>query len=115
MAATSARAAERGPSAEHNLPAPLTSLLGRERELAAVGETLRRTRLVTLAGAGGVGKTRLALELARRQIERRLDGVWLVDLIAGPEQPDVAYEMARMLGLRSARGATATGVLRTSS
>ena len=73
---------------------------------------LRRTRLVTLTGPGGVGKTRLALELARTQIGRRGNGVWLVDLTAGSEAPDVAEETARALGLRSARGATATDTLR---
>src|ERR671936_742859 len=103
MATSSSRTA----SAEHNLPAPMTSLLGRARELAGVGETLRRTRLVTLTGPGGVGKTRLAVELARRQIGRSADGVWLVDLTAGPETPDVARETARTLGLRSVSGTKA--------
>ena len=69
---------------EHNLPAPLTSLVGRARELQAVGDTLGRTRLVTLTGPGGVGKTRLALELAHRRPAARTQGVWLVDLTAGP-------------------------------
>ena len=66
----------------HNLPVALTPLIGRSRELDAIGETLRRSRLVTLTGPGGAGKTRLAIELARRQIGRRADGVWLVDLTA---------------------------------
>src|SRR5919204_4520148 len=98
-------------SAEHNLPAPLTSLLGRARELAGIGEGLRRTRLVTVTGPGGVGKTRLAVELARGQIRRRADGVWLVDLTTGPEVPDVAHETARALGLRSTSGEKATAAL----
>ena len=79
---------------EHNVPVPLTSLIGRSRELDGVSEMLRRTRLVTLTGPGGVGKTRLAIEVARRQIGRRPDGVWLVDLTAGP---DPAAEVARTL------------------
>jgi predicted ATPase/DNA-binding CsgD family transcriptional regulator len=99
-------------SDDHNLPVPLTSLLGRGRELEGVAQLLRGTRLVTLTGPGGVGKTRLAVELARRQIGRRADGVWLVDLTAGSQAPDVAEETARVLGLRSARGATATDALR---
>jgi predicted ATPase/DNA-binding CsgD family transcriptional regulator len=96
---------------EHNLPAPLTSLLGRSRELAGIGEGLRRTRLVTVTGPGGVGKTRLAVELARGQIRRRANGVWLVDLSTGAEVPDVAHETARTLGLRSTSAVRATAAL----
>jgi predicted ATPase/DNA-binding CsgD family transcriptional regulator len=114
MATTSPRTAKRTSSAEHNLPAPLTSLVGRARELDVIGKTLHRTRLVTLTGPGGVGKTRLALALARRQIPRRADGVWLVDLASVPEKPDVAAEAARMLAVRTPPGATPTDVLRRS-
>ena len=80
MATSASRTAQRMGRAEHNLPVPLTSLVGRARELERIGETLRRTRLVTLTGPGGVGKTRLALALAHSQLGRRADGVWLVDL-----------------------------------
>jgi ATP-dependent Clp protease ATP-binding subunit ClpA len=65
MAASASRVAEQGSAAEHNVPVPLTSLIGRSNELNGIGETLRRTRLVTLTGPGGVGKTRVATELAR--------------------------------------------------
>jgi non-specific serine/threonine protein kinase len=99
-------------SAEHNLPAPLTSLVGRARELEGIGETLRTTRLVTLTGPGGVGKTRLALALAHRQVARRPGGVWLVDLASGPETPDVAAETARVLDVHGPRGTTPTDALR---
>jgi predicted ATPase/DNA-binding CsgD family transcriptional regulator len=112
MATTASRISPRARAAEHNLPAPLTSLVGRERELERVGETLRRTRLVTLAGPGGVGKTRLALELARRQVARRRDGVWLVDLASGLETPDVAAETARALEVRSPAGTSPAEALR---
>lgn len=64
----------------HNLPAALTSLLGREHELDEIAELLRAHRLVTLTGAGGAGKTRLALEAATSQIGAWTGGVWLVDL-----------------------------------
>jgi predicted ATPase/DNA-binding CsgD family transcriptional regulator len=109
MAATSSGA---GGTVEHNVPAPLASMVGRARELQAIGETLRRTRLVTLTGPGGVGKTCLALELARRQIARRSGAVWLVDLTSGPETPDVAAETARVLDVRGPAGMTPTDALR---
>ena len=112
MTTASSRGTERGGSAEHNLPVPLTSMVGRAHELEAIGETLRRTRLVTLTGPGGVGKTRLALALAHRQLDRRSDGVWLVDLTATPETPDVAAETARALGIQSVPGTNATEALR---
>jgi non-specific serine/threonine protein kinase len=112
MAATSLRNAGRASSAEHNLPSLLTSLVGRARELERIGETLRTTRLVTLTGPGGVGKTRLALALAERQIVRRPGGVWLVDLASGPEAPDVAAETARTLDVRGPSGTSPTDALR---
>ena len=106
VAASASRTAE---LAEHNVPVPLTSLIGRSRELDGIGEVLRRTRLVTLTGPAVVGKTRLAIEVARRQIGRRPDGVWLVDLTAGP---DPAAEVARTLDVGGRSPAAPTESLR---
>ena len=64
----------------HNLPAPLTSFVGREGEIEAVTAQVRANRLVTLTGAGGIGKTRLALEMAGRTLDMFEDGVWWVSL-----------------------------------
>ncbi|MEV8401491.1 BTAD domain-containing putative transcriptional regulator [Streptomyces niveus] len=61
-----------------NLPAPLTSFVGRDADLARIDTLLTSGRLVTVLGPGGAGKTRLAVEAARRQRDR--DGVWLIDL-----------------------------------
>jgi predicted ATPase/DNA-binding SARP family transcriptional activator len=95
--------------AEHNVPVPLTALIGRSPELDGIGEALRRTRLVTLTGPGGVGKTRLATEVARGQIGRRPDGVWLVDLTAGP---DPAAEVARTLDVGGGSSTAPSELLR---
>jgi predicted ATPase/DNA-binding CsgD family transcriptional regulator len=112
MATASSRTAESSSATEHNVPVPLTSLIGRTSELDGVSETMRRTRLVTLTGPGGVGKTRMATELARRQIGRRADGVWLVDLTAGPSDPDPAAEVARTLDVGGRSAASPTESLR---
>ena len=112
MAATSSRTAAAGASGEHNLPLPLNSLVGRASELEGISQTLAATRLVTLTGPAGVGKTRLALALARRQTARRADGVWLVDLTSGPATADVAAETARALDVRNPVGTPAIDGLR---
>ena len=66
----------------NNLPAALTSFIGRERELAELTTLMPSTRLLTLTGSGGAGKTRLALQLAASVADRYVDGVWLVELAA---------------------------------
>lgn len=84
----------------HNVPASVTPLVGRAAELDGIGRTMRRSRLVTLTGPGGVGKTRMAVEFARRQIGRRPAGVWIVDLTTAETASDVASETARTLDVR---------------
>jgi predicted ATPase/class 3 adenylate cyclase len=63
-----------------NLPAQLSTFIGRETEVAAVGDALRDARLVTLTGVGGVGKTRLALQAAGEMVQEFPGGAWVVEL-----------------------------------
>src|SRR5260370_15760086 len=67
-------------STPNNLPAEVSSFIGRERQLAELRRLLRKSRLITLTGPGGAGKTRLALRLAADILDRHSDGVWLLDL-----------------------------------
>ena len=84
----------------HNLPVELTSFVGRRNELLELHGVLASSRLLSLTGAGGVGKTRLALRLARDVVNDFSDGVWLVDL-APLSVPDlVAQTIATALGVR---------------
>ena len=83
----------------HNLPTSVSSFIGRSQELADVSQMLEVNRLVTLTGTGGVGKTRLALEVAAASIGRHSAGVWFVDL-AGLANPDlVPQAVATSLGI----------------
>jgi predicted ATPase len=86
-----------------NLPIPATPFLGRERELAEVGELLSRddVRLLTLTGAGGSGKTRLALQAAAGVAEAYPEGVWWAALAPIAESNAVLEAAARALGLSS--------------
>ncbi|MFF5965205.1 ATP-binding protein [Streptomyces collinus] len=73
-----------------NLPAPFTSFVGRRAEVAEVRRLLGVGRLLTLTGAGGVGKTRLALEVAAASVKAFPDGVWLVDVTRAQDLPTLA-------------------------
>jgi predicted ATPase/DNA-binding SARP family transcriptional activator len=84
----------------HNLPAQLTSFVGREQELAELEQLLPEARLLTLTGVGGVGKTRLALELAARLVENFEGGVWFLDLSGIADAGLVPQQIAQVLGLR---------------
>lgn len=80
-----------------NLRSQLTSFVGREEEIARIGGLLAESRLVTLVGAGGAGKTRLAVEGGMRLAERWPDGVWLVELARVSDQEAVPYAMLAAL------------------
>jgi predicted ATPase/DNA-binding SARP family transcriptional activator/DNA-binding CsgD family transcriptional regulator len=82
---------------KHNLPAPRTSFVGREGEMLEVKRILAMTRLLTLTGAGGLGKTRLALEVARDLVGIYPEGVWLVELAPLREPELVVPTVARTL------------------
>ena len=84
----------------HNLPAQLTSFVGRERDTAEVGRYLSTARLVTLTGAGGIGKTRLALEVATEALARFGDGVWLAELAPLTDGRLVVATVLSALGAR---------------
>ncbi|WP_244375401.1 BTAD domain-containing putative transcriptional regulator [Streptomyces ficellus] len=83
-----------------NLPAETTTFIGRERQLTRTRQLLELSRLVTLTGVGGVGKTRLALRAARQASPRFVDGVWVADLATLSEPALLDRAVADALGLR---------------
>ncbi|HUJ64176.1 MAG TPA: adenylate/guanylate cyclase domain-containing protein, partial [Acidimicrobiales bacterium] len=88
-----------------NLPIQLTSFVGRREELASVANALESSRLVTLTGAGGVGKTRLALQVAADLVTAFPDGVWLCELAAAADEESMLHVVAAALGYTPAPGA----------
>ncbi|HEX2542448.1 MAG TPA: tetratricopeptide repeat protein [Caldimonas sp.] len=84
----------------NNLPQPATSFIGRERELAEVRNLLGTSRLLTLLGMGGLGKTRLSLQVAAEQMHQFPDGVWFLDLAPISDPALVVGEAAKVLGVR---------------
>ena len=96
----------------HNLPAPITSFIGREKELEEIGRFFHSHRLLVLTGAGGSGKTRLALQVGRNLVGRFRDGVWLVELAALVDPTEVAQAVAEVFGLSSNTDEKLTAVLK---
>jgi len=95
-----------------NLPIPLSSFIGRKKELTDLKQFLTTTRLLTLSGAGGSGKTRLAIQVATDLIDYFHDGVWWVDLAPRTADTLVPQAVAQTLGIRNE---ALTGTLRIQS
>jgi len=94
-----------------DLPAALTSFVGRGREIAEVKRLVSERRLTTLSGPGGAGKTRLALVVARALVGEYEGGVWWVELAALPDGDLVPQAVAQALGVREAPGLSPTEAL----
>jgi len=95
------------------LPYQLTRFIGRRREISEIRIALSDARLVTLSGPGGIGKTRLALQVGSDCIRQYADGVWFVDLAPVSDPELVPQTLASTLGVREQQGQTLTETLRT--
>jgi len=101
-----AREPARAAQGRHNLPAPLTSFVGRQRELDELEGLLKQSRLLTLTGPAGTGKTRLALQIAAQVLEEFADGVTLAELAPLKDPALVANAVARSLEVAEIEGQT---------
>ncbi|HTY32896.1 LuxR C-terminal-related transcriptional regulator [Mycobacterium sp.] len=96
----------------HNLPAQLTSFVGRRAQMAELRDAVAADRLLTLTGAGGAGKTRLAVEVASRLADEFADGVWYVDLAPVTIPAMAPVTVARTLGLPDQPGRSTMDLLK---
>jgi predicted ATPase len=95
-----------GPPPRARIPAPWHRMIGRDLDLAEVCRRLRGpARLVTITGPGGIGKSRLAIDVAARIAPDFVDGAWFVDLVGSRDPAVVAPTIAHALGVREAAGA----------
>jgi predicted ATPase/DNA-binding SARP family transcriptional activator len=92
------------PPPPNNLPTPLTSFVGRDAEIAEIAKLVDTFRLTTLTGPGGIGKTRLAIEVAQRLQLQFPDGIWWVDLAPVGDPGGVEIALARVLGVTEQPG-----------
>ncbi|HTT52089.1 MAG TPA: DUF4062 domain-containing protein [Streptosporangiaceae bacterium] len=99
------------PRLPNNLPAQASSFIGRHAELRGVSQLVATSRLVTLTGASGSGKTRLALQVAAGLLDGSGDGVWFADLAPVADAGLVAQTVANVLGLLPEAGRSVTDVL----
>jgi predicted ATPase/DNA-binding SARP family transcriptional activator/DNA-binding CsgD family transcriptional regulator len=103
--------AGRSETTRHNLPVPMTTFVGREREIAEVKRELASARLLTLTGVGGSGKTRLGLEVVRDIAGAYPDGAWLAELAPLSQGELVAQEIANVLSVHEQPGRPPEDVL----
>jgi predicted ATPase/class 3 adenylate cyclase len=99
------------PALANNLPIQLGTFVGRDRELSEVRELAQSSRLVTLTGAGGCGKTRLSLQLAAELLDGSRDGAWLVELAAVADEDAVVPAISQALGVAEQPGRPALETL----
>jgi predicted ATPase/class 3 adenylate cyclase len=92
-------------TSNHNLPAQLTSFIGREQEIAEAQKLFSSTRILTFIGPGGTGKTRLSLQVAAEQISEFKDGVWLIELAQLADSDYILSTIASTFHLREQQGA----------
>jgi predicted ATPase/class 3 adenylate cyclase/Tfp pilus assembly protein PilF len=92
------------PELPNNLPQQVTSFIGREKQVEEVRALMGRTRLLTLTGAGGSGKTRLSLQIAADLLDQYFDGVWLVELGSLTDPALVPQAVANVLGIQEEPG-----------
>ncbi len=86
-------------TATNNLPTQLTSFIGREKEVAEIRTLLDSSRLVTLTGSGGTGKTRLSIEVGAQELENFTNGVWMVELALLSDPAQIIPALAQVLGV----------------
>ena len=91
-------------STPNNLSQQVTSFVGRERELVEIQRMLRDSRLITLHGAGGIGKTRLSLQVAAEVLDDFSDGAWVVELAPLTDERRVAQAVAAVFGVKEDYG-----------
>ena len=95
-----------------NLPVQLTSFVGRESELKLVADAVGDARLVTITGAGGVGKTRLAMQAAAELVSAYPDGAWLCELAAAEDAESMMQVIAALLGVQPRPGVSLAASVR---
>jgi predicted ATPase/class 3 adenylate cyclase len=99
------------PALAHNLPAYSSTFIGRQQEMRDIRALVARSRLVTLTGAGGAGKTQLAVQVAAELLDGSGDGVWLVELAPVTEEERVVSTISATLGVASRPGRSALDAL----
>ena len=103
---------EEKPRKLNNLPAQLTSYIGREKDIREIKKLILEHRLVTLTGPGGIGKTRLALQVAGELQDSYRDGVWLVELAPHDDPEQVLHAIARVLAIGEREGTSVDRALK---